>query len=98
MLKNALDWVYYEWNKKPVAFVSYGSSGGARAVEQLCLIAIELQMVPIGVAVHIPGERYFPVMFGKASADDLFASMSQQAEATITQLLWWAHVLKSARG
>jgi NAD(P)H-dependent FMN reductase len=98
VLKNALDWVYYEWNKKPVTFVSYGSAGGARAVEQLRLIAAELQMAPMGMAVHIPGERYFPVMFGKASADDLFASMSQQAEATITQLLWWAHALKNARG
>jgi len=30
VLKNALDWVYREWNNKPVAFVSYGSVGGAR--------------------------------------------------------------------
>ena len=32
VLKNALDWVYPEWNNKPVAFVSYGSVGGARAL------------------------------------------------------------------
>src|SRR3989344_6727317 len=31
VLKNALDWVYAEWNKKPVGFVSYGSVGGGRA-------------------------------------------------------------------
>src|SRR3990172_6837906 len=47
VLKNALDWVYPEWNNKPVAFVSYGSVGGARAVEQLRLNAVELQMAPI---------------------------------------------------
>jgi NAD(P)H-dependent FMN reductase len=35
VLKNALDWVYQEWNNKPVAFVSYGSVGGARVIEQL---------------------------------------------------------------
>jgi NAD(P)H-dependent FMN reductase len=35
VLKNALDWVYSEWNHKAVGFVSYGSVGGARAVEQL---------------------------------------------------------------
>src|SRR5579859_7915590 len=48
VLKNALDYVYKEWNKKPVGFVSYGGiSGGTRAVQQLRQVAIELQMVPI---------------------------------------------------
>lgn len=98
VLKNALDWLYQEWNKKPVAFVSYGSVGGARAVEQLRLTAIELQMAPIRMAVHIPGDQFLPVLLGKASASDLFASMSKQAEAMIMQLLWWAYVLKNARG
>lgn len=53
-LKNALDLLYKEWNKKPVAFVSYGgSTGGARAVEQLKPVVLELQMVPIYEAVHL---------------------------------------------
>lgn len=98
VLKNALDWVYQEWNNKPVAFVSYGSVGGARAVEQLRLNAIELQMAPIRAAVHIPGHQYFPVLFGKADAHELFASLSGDAEAMIGQLLWWTRTLKSARG
>lgn len=98
VLKNALDWVYQEWNNKPVAFVSYGSVGGARAVEQLRLNAIELQMAPIRSAVHIPGEQYFPVVFGKATASELFALQTEKVEAMITQLLWWAHALKNARG
>ncbi len=98
VLKNALDWVYQEWNNKPVAFVSYGSVGGARAVEQLRLNAIELQMAPIRNSVHIPGEQYFQVVFGKMDAKDLFASVSKQAENMITQLLRWTHALKSARG
>lgn len=97
VLKNALDWVYQEWNNKPVAFVSYGSVGGARAVEQLRLNAIELQMAPIRSAVHIPGEQYFPVVFGKTKASELFALQSDKAEAMITQLLWWARALKNAR-
>ncbi len=98
VLKNALDWVYPEWNNKPVAFVSYGSVGGARAVEQLRLNAIELQMAPIRTAVHIPGEQYFPVLMGKASAGELFSSLSKKAEAMIIQLLWWTRALKNARG
>lgn len=97
VLKNALDWVYPEWNNKPVAFMSYGGVGGARAVEHLRQIAIELQMAPIRNAVHIPGEQYFPVLFGKASASDLFSSQSEKAKALITQLLWWTKALKTAR-
>lgn len=98
VLKNALDWVYQEWNNKPVAFMSYGSVGGARAVEQLRLSAIELQMAPIRSAIHIPGEQYYPVLFGKTDAKDLFASLTKQSETMITQLLWWARALKNARG
>ena len=97
VLKNALDWVYPEWNNKPVAFVSYGSVGGARAIEQLRMNAIELQMAPIRAAVHIPGEQYFPVLFGKMEAKELFALQSDKAEAMITQLLWWTRALKKAR-
>ena len=98
VLKNALDWVYQEWKNKPVAFVGYGGVGGARAVEQLRLNAIELQMAPIRNSVHIPGEQYFQVLFGKMDAKDLFASVSNQAEAMISQLLWWTRALKNARG
>jgi len=98
VLKNALDWVYQEWNNKPVAFVSYGSVGGARAVEQLRLNAIELQMAPIRNSVHIPGEQYFQVLYGKMDVKELFAGQKDKAEAMVTQLLWWAHALKNARG
>src|SRR5687768_6492951 len=43
-LKNALDFLYREWNNKAAGFVSYGSAGGARAVEQLRLVMAELQV------------------------------------------------------
>ncbi len=98
VLKNALDWVYQEWNNKPVAFVSYGSVGGARAVEQLRQNAIELQMASIRAAVHIPGEQFFPVVFGKANANEMFAGFTGAADEMVKQLLWWARALKSARG
>src|SRR6202008_3288862 len=54
VLKNAIDWVYPEWNRKAVAFVSYGSAAGARGVQQLRLTAIELQLAAIRTSVHIP--------------------------------------------
>jgi NAD(P)H-dependent FMN reductase len=52
VLKNAIDWVYPEWNRKAAAFVSYGSAMGARAVQQLRETAIELQMEPVRSSVH----------------------------------------------
>jgi len=53
VLKNALDWVGREWGDKPVSFVSYGSTaGGARAVEQLRSITIELGLVQVANAIH----------------------------------------------
>jgi NAD(P)H-dependent FMN reductase len=47
VLKNAIDYLYAEWNNKAVGFVSYGTVGGARAVEHLRLIAGELQMADV---------------------------------------------------
>lgn len=46
-LKNALDFIYHEWNDKAAAFVSYGSGGGARAVEQLRQVMGELQVAVV---------------------------------------------------
>ncbi len=38
VLKNALDVVFPEFNRKPIAFVGYGNSGGARSIEQIRLV------------------------------------------------------------
>jgi NAD(P)H-dependent FMN reductase len=46
-LKNALDFLYKEWNNKAAGFVSYGSAGGARSVEQLRLVMGELQIADV---------------------------------------------------
>ena len=61
VLKNAIDYAYPEWNKKPAAYVGYGSVGGARAVEQLRLISVELQMAPMRTGVHIQGADFMAV-------------------------------------
>lgn len=54
VLKNALDWVGPEWKDKPVGLISYGgASGGARAVEQLRSITIELGLVQVANAIHL---------------------------------------------
>lgn len=46
-LKNAIDFLYGEWNNKAAGFVSYGSVGGTRAVEQLRLVMAELQVATV---------------------------------------------------
>jgi NAD(P)H-dependent FMN reductase len=47
VLKNAIDYLYAEWNNKAAGFVSYGAVGGARAAEHLRLVAGELQMADV---------------------------------------------------
>lgn len=55
-LKNALDYLMYEWMYKPVGFVSYGGgvAGGTRAVQTLKQVVASLKMVPVMEAVSIP--------------------------------------------
>ncbi len=97
-LKDALDSVYREWNNKPVAFVGYGSAMGARAIEQLRQVAIELQMHPTRNAVHITGDVYGAAMQSATVGDAAaFAPLAEKAAGMFTQLLWWAKALKAAR-
>jgi NAD(P)H-dependent FMN reductase len=96
VLKNALDYAYNEWTNKPVAFVGYGGVGGARAIEQLRLNAIELQMAPIRTAVHILFPAYLAVVKeGKKLSE--FDYLNQSAKDMLHQLLWWTNALKNAR-
>ncbi len=69
VLKNALDWLYPEWAHKPVGFISYGGNGGARAVEQLRQVVVELQMLPVKYGIHIPVEAYIATMNLQAPVD-----------------------------
>jgi len=95
-LKNNLDYLYREWNQKPIAFVGYGSTGGARAVEQLRQVAVELQMAPIRNGVHIMNPWLLTNEDGSLKAGVLDGYVPA-AEAMIKQLVWWAEALKNAR-
>lgn len=96
VLKNALDWVYYEWNKKPVGFVSYGSAGGARVIEQLRQVAIELDMVPIKNSINIPWSVIMSVR-QKEAEDNPFEVVAHQKEGFFSNLIWWTKILKDAK-
>jgi NAD(P)H-dependent FMN reductase len=96
VLKNAIDWVYPEWNRKAAAFVSYGSAMGARAVQQLRETAIEVQMAPIRSSVPLPVATLW-AHFQGGDVNKGLAEMDQQAAAMIDDLLWWTSALKTAR-
>jgi NAD(P)H-dependent FMN reductase len=95
-LKNALDYAYKEFNRKPAAYVGYGGVGGARAVEQLRLINVELQMAPTRSAVHIGGNDFMGLfMQGKSFAE--LPHLEQSARTMLDEFSWWAQTLKHAR-
>jgi NAD(P)H-dependent FMN reductase len=96
VLKNAIDWVYPEWNRKAAAFVSYGSAMGARGVQQLRQIAIELQLAPIRSSVLVPPATLW-AHFQGGDVDKGLAELNQSAIAMIDDLLWWTSTLKAAR-
>jgi NAD(P)H-dependent FMN reductase len=96
VLKNAFDWVFHEWSGKPISYIGYGGVGGARAVEQLRMVAVELQMAPIKHAVHIGLEPYFGVLRQGKKLDD-YEFIVKSRSAMFDQLVWWAGALKAAR-
>ena len=93
-LKNAIDYLYKEWVRKPMAVISYGNiAGGTRAAEQLRTMSIELQMAPIRYGVHIP---YIWEKFddhGVITDTHFGPALKEQAE----QLMWWTRALKAER-
>lgn len=96
VLKNALDYAYVEWIRKPIAFVGYGSVGAARAVEQLRQIAVELQMAPIRSAVHIQGGDFMGLMMGQKTIEEL-EYLPPLVNNMLDDLAWWTNALKVAR-
>ena len=100
-LKNALDQAYVEWTHKPMSAIAYGSMGGARALEHLRNIAVELQMVPTRNAVHIGGGdfwRVHPGMGGSGNISDIEAALLPSAKLTLDDVVWWANATMAARG
>jgi NAD(P)H-dependent FMN reductase len=96
VLKNAIDWVYPEWNRKAAAFVSYGGAMGARGVQQLRETLIEVQMAPLRSAVHIPVPTLW-AHFQGGDVDKGLAELEKPANTMIDDLLWWTTALKAAR-
>ncbi|HEV2561585.1 MAG TPA: NAD(P)H-dependent oxidoreductase [Rhizomicrobium sp.] len=93
-LTNALDFLYWEWQYKPVGLVSYGGvSGGVRAAQAVKLTLTALKMMPIPEGVAIPNFEQ-QLQDGKFAANDL---NRQGATAVLNELLRWTEALASLR-
>jgi NAD(P)H-dependent FMN reductase len=92
-LKNALDYLHAEWQNKAAALVTYGSLGGARAVEHLRLISAELQMATVRQQLAFSlftNFENFTAFTPAASHDEAAATLFAQLES-------WAGALKTLR-
>jgi NAD(P)H-dependent FMN reductase len=80
-LKNAIDFLYAEWQHKPVGFVSYGGvAAGTRAVQAIKPILAALKMTPAVEAVPIP-------FFGQLmSAEGQFQGTDALGQAVVGML------------
>jgi NAD(P)H-dependent FMN reductase len=99
VLKNALDSTFPEWRRKPMAFVGWGNTGGARAVEQLRLVAVEFEMAPLRHAVHVLPDVLIAVRRASDPSDLAhFAPLEQRLTLLADDLAWWVRALAAARG
>jgi NAD(P)H-dependent FMN reductase len=92
-LKNAIDFLFKEWNNKVAGFVGYGSAGGVRAVEQLRLVMAELKVATVRSQVQLSlftdfenFTRFNPAPFQEKSVNTL-----------LDEVIAWGGALKTLR-
>jgi NAD(P)H-dependent FMN reductase len=92
-LKNALDFLYAEWNDKVAGFVGYGSVGGTRAVESLRLVLAELQIATVRTQVALSLYTDFEDM----TEFEPHARHEKTLSTMLDEVLAWAGALKGVR-
>jgi NAD(P)H-dependent FMN reductase len=92
-LKNAIDFLFKEWNNKAAGFVSYGSAGGVRAVEQLRLVMAELKVATVRTQVQLSlftdfenFTKFKPALFQEKAANTM-----------LDEVIAWSGSLKALR-
>lgn len=92
-LKNALDFLYAEWNDKAAGLVSYGVDGGIRAGEQLRLVMSELRVATVRshVTLFLAADfrDWSELAPGEGQADSLTGMLDE--------LVAWGGALKALR-
>jgi NAD(P)H-dependent FMN reductase len=93
VLKNAIDYLFREWNDKAMGVVSYGAVGGARAAEHLRLIGGELKLADVRTNVALS-------MFTDFQNFSEFAPGEHQGptlEVLFDEVIAWSNALVSLR-
>lgn len=95
-IKNALDYLYHEWNRKPVGIASYGGvSAGLRATQMLKQVLTTLSMMPVTEAVSIPFFSKYINDEGLFEPEELAV---KSAHAMLDALHQWSEALAGMRG
>ncbi len=92
-LKNAIDFLYKEWNNKAAGFVSYGSAGGTRAVESLRLVMGELQIADVRNQVILSLYTDFEDM----TVFKPHPRNEESVDKMLEQLILWGKALQAIR-
>jgi NAD(P)H-dependent FMN reductase len=92
-LKNAIDYLFREWNHKAAGFVSYGSAGGVRAVEQLRLVMAELHVADVRSQVMLS----LFTDFENYTTFKPAASREVDVNRMVDEVVAWGAVLKPLR-
>jgi NAD(P)H-dependent FMN reductase len=92
-LKNAIDYLYKEWNHKAAGFVGYGSAGGARAVEHLRLVMGELMVADVRAQVMLSLFTDFENFTTFSPAEH----HERAVETMLDQVVQWSAALKPLR-
>ncbi len=92
-LKNAIDFLFAEWNDKAASFVSYGVNGGVRAVEHLRTVMGELKIADVrsAVALSVFDDFEGHTRFTPDTAHE------QNVETMLDELIAWGTALKTVR-
>lgn len=92
-LKNAIDFLYQEWNNKAAGFVGYGSAGGTRAVEHLRLVMAEVQVADVRAQVSLS----LATDFENYTTFKPAARHEKSVHALLDQVVAWGQALKTLR-
>ena len=92
-LKNAIDFLYAEWNNKAAGFVGYGSAGGARAVEHLRLVMAEVQVATVRNQVMLSLHATSRTTASSSRGSSTRRSLGQMLD----QVIAWGGALRALR-
>jgi NAD(P)H-dependent FMN reductase len=92
-LKNAIDFLLKEWNNKVAGFVSYGSAGGVRAVEQLRLVMAEVKVATVRAQLQLS----LYTDFENFTRFKLHSVHEKSVNAMLDEAIVWGKALKTVR-